>query len=656
MPKSPVPRQMNSKIDGPGPTVAVCETSSDRKAMFLKAVVAILTATGCYLLYVRAVTPPVDFSLLHGPFGVAVGVIGIFLALAATPALRIWLVIGWLCLWFTTGLAELRASAITDGIVVGGVVPYSDANNFLREASRLIEGHNLTPWASRPLADTYLAGLLYVAGDHLTLALVLAGLFSAVAIGVAAIEVRNCMGIVAATLWTWLLLVYYRRYLGEMLSEHPGIALGALGAALLLRAFNADSRRCLWCGLFILSMALNARAGAFLILPALIATLTWRARHLDPIRMLVLASVSVLAAFVINFSLLKLVGAPNGRLMSNYRDTMYGIIFGGNWEKAAVDIPNYKQMDLSQRASAIDSRVFAAIKANPSLIWRGAARNWSDFFFRSKAALGPFSFFRHPNTEFVLLLLSGTGLLCSMARSERLSPLILAAGLGIVLSVPFVPTTDADRMRAYAATMPAMFLIPAFSFAAGRAWIARLLPSMSNSGLARAGSSNPSPADSPNLVYCAVFYLAVTLLLPLFARFLAPVNPSVSLRERGSDVELTLDLNRATWIELAADSDSLGENRRRVSAEKFKQGIFGSFHYYYPKQAEFLEAISRPGVVLVCPGSSATAFLTIESKHLNGNGGTVVIHGRAYVADSSYAPTFLENSIVIPAAPRQRSP
>jgi hypothetical protein len=647
---------VKSATAAPGSFAARCAAAFGRNATILNALVLLASAAGCCFLYSHGLSMPAAFSLLHGPWGVAVGVVGVFLALAATPQLRHCLLIGWLCIWFTTGLAELRGSFLTDGIVVGGIIPYSDANNFLREASRLVEGQNLTAWASRPLSDTYLAGHLCIAGGNVALALALAGIFSAAAIGLAAVEVRRTMGLLAATLWTWMLLVYCRRYLGQMLSEQAGVAFGALGVALLMRAFAANAVRCLWPGLFLLSLALNARAGAMLILPVLVAAAAWRWQHPGRVRVLVLATMSVAAAFILSFGFLKLLGAPRGQLMANYHDIAYGIVFGGNWEKPAADIPNYNQMDRSERVTEIDRRIAAAVRANPSLIWRGAARNWSDFFTRSKAALGPFSFFMHPNTEYVLLALSGLGLLWSLAVSHRLSPLILAAGVGIVLSVPFLPTSDADRMRIYAATMPVMFLIPAFSLAGWRAWMGRFAPSIPILSRSEPNVLNDAADDSPGLLYCVLPYLAVMLLVPLFARFVAPSGPAVSLRERGPDTELTLDVNRATWIELTSSSDSRRSNTRYVPADLFKRNIFGSFHAFYPKQAGFLESLSRPGVALVCPGSTETAFLIIDARHLKEKGRKVVVLGRSHAADANYDPTFLENSLENPAILRQRAP
>ena len=640
VPGDPIRRETNPMTRSSG-------NSPGTRALQILAIAA--SALGCWWLYSRGIRIPPTFSLLNGPAGVAVGVAGVFLALAARPPFRSCILIGWLCLWFTAGQSELRESAITDGTVLGGMIPFSDAGNYLREASRVIEGRDMSRWGSRrPLADAYLAGNLYVARDSVALSLAIAGLFSAAAIGLAAIELRKSMGLVAATLWTWLLLVYSRRYFGEMMSEQAGIAFGALGVALLVRAFAGNAMRCLWAGLFILSLALSARAGAFLVLPALVAAAGWRWRKAGGLRVSALAAVSVAAAFAVGFCLVKLVGERGGKMWSNYHNVIYGVVFAGNWQKAAADIPNYDKMDESAQAAEVYRRIGAAVRSNPSLIWRGAARNWSDFFTRSDAAFGPFSFFRNPATEFILLMLSAIGLLWSLPLSDRLSPMVLAACAGIVLSVPFVPTPDADLMRAYAATMPLMMLIPAFSLVGWRTWMVRLAPGIARRRLPDSLVPSYGDEDFPDRILSALPYVAVMILVPLFARFIAPLRPAVSLAPRGSGVELTLDLGRSSWIELTAAGGTGGHDLRFVSADSFKKGIFGMFRDFYPRQTAILEAISRPGVVLVCSGSTDIAFVAIDAKHLTADGRKITVLGRAISTDSNYDPTFMEDSVAMP--------
>ena len=63
---------------------------------------------------------------------------------------------------------------------------------------------------------------------------------------------------------------------------------------------------------------------------------------------------------------------------------------------------------------------------------------------------------------FYLLLLSGLGLGFCLYKIKEPGYLLLVLGVaGILLSVPFLPPWEADRMRAYAATMPFLAMLPA---------------------------------------------------------------------------------------------------------------------------------------------------------------------------------------------------
>ena len=73
----------------------------------------------------------------------------------------------------------------------------------------------------------------------------------------------------------------------------------------------------------------------------------------------------------------------------------------------------------------------------------------------------PFSFLGLGLTNLALRLLATLGLvLCLRRRREPLPSLVLAASLGVLLSVPFIPPWDADLMRVYAATLPFVAVAP----------------------------------------------------------------------------------------------------------------------------------------------------------------------------------------------------
>ena len=604
------------------------------------------TAFVCWYLVERGLPPPGRVSVLNGFWGVFLGVSGSILAFLAPASLRTLLLGCWLTLWFTAGFAQLRASAITDGIVLGGIIPYSDGNNFIREAFRLIGGGNLSDWGSRrPLADSYLAGLFYLTNGRLAASLFLAGVLNAVALSLAAAQVRKTMGAVAAVVWVWLMLAYCRRFIGETLSEQAGISFGALGAAFLLRAFAGDSLFCLLGGFFTLSLALNARAGAFFVLATMTLAVALRWRRSRVVRVTLGAAACALLAFLLNFGLLELTGSRHGHLMSNFAPTLYGTVFGGGWQRAASDIPNFNRMSESDQNAEIHRRVLNAIEAHPGIVWRSIVHTWSDFFLRSKAALGPFSFFRDPLTEDILLIVSGVGLLFALAMWNPLSPLIVATAVGIFLSIPFAPTPDADRMRAYAATMAMMFLLPCFALSGWRDWLRRISPKVVGPGSHELLSERNPLGNSLWLGCCAVPYLLIMLAIPLFARFIAPLSPVIRSKVVGPDVELTIDLKRAAWIELGPTGAPTGGDPRYIPAAFFQTSIFGTFRAFYPNQTAFLDSIARPGIVIISPAGTEYAFVVGEAKDLKGPTSEAIIRGRRFESDSYYSPSFVENTV-----------
>jgi hypothetical protein len=153
--------------------------------------------------------------------------------------------------------------------------------------------------------------------------------------------------------------------------------------------------------------------------------------------------------------------------------------------------------------------------------------------------------------------------------------------------------------------------------------------------------------DFSDRIDSAFPFVAVMLLLPLLARFLAPISPAASLRSEALGIVLTLDLGRSSWIELTRPDATGASDPRLIPVGKFKDGIFGMFRDFYPKQAAILDSVSQPGIVLVCSGSTDTAFLAIDSRHINPGAREITVLGRAIPTDSNYDPTFMEESIAL---------
>ena len=85
--------------------------------------------------------------------------------------------------------------AQSDGGVIGGFLPWSDASNYYQGAKMLVEGDDLPIWnGRRPLFTGMVAVLLALTGQNLQLTLILLVLITAVTVFILTQEVSNRYG------------------------------------------------------------------------------------------------------------------------------------------------------------------------------------------------------------------------------------------------------------------------------------------------------------------------------------------------------------------------------------------------------------------------------------------------------------------------------
>jgi len=106
-------------------------------------------------------------------------------------------------------------------------------------------------------------------------------------------------------------------------------------------------------GLGLLCLALNARAGAFFILPILVL---WFLMTFYPKtrlwRTLGLSIIVVMLPFVFNFLLFKTIADQRSTPFSNYSYTLYGLASSGNkgWTQVIYDYPNIQESEIMSLA------------------------------------------------------------------------------------------------------------------------------------------------------------------------------------------------------------------------------------------------------------------------------------------------------------------
>lgn len=401
-------------------------------------------------------------------------------------------------------LAGLREGLVSDLSTLAGLYPHSDGRNYLNGALNLLHGQELNAFASRrPLSVVFWAALLRLSGMDIKTAMELMVFLCALSIGWSVRAVIRQFGWAAGWLLFCGLFCFYRRFIGTFLTEHLGLALGCFAFLLLLRSLAERRQALCFAGLLLLTLALNVRAGAFFILPALAlwAGRHWRQAARFSFTAAGLAALAVSLGFALNSSALHLVG-QDGAGQGNFSFTLYGLVHGGDWTLVKEQHPEVLKLEEVERHKAIYQLALAKIAAEPSSLLRGAGRAWAAF---ASISNGPYSYMlfslqqsfldrpaaaaakasslrekllEHPwkylqiaaayASSGLLLLLAALGFLAPQHRQAK--ALLLFSWLGVLASVPFVPPWDADLMRAYAATLPFMLLPAAWGSASLLAW------------------------------------------------------------------------------------------------------------------------------------------------------------------------------------------
>lgn len=365
-------------------------------------------------------------------------------------------------------LAGNWGTGASPGAYICGLVPFSDARAYLHCGRLVAEGatfEHLPICSRRPLFITLLAGLLMATGQNLRLVNLILVMVTAVACFVASLQVQWRYGPWASTVFFLVLSLFYRPFVGTLLTEHLGLALGALGFALLLR--GADLRRpsLFLLGCLATAFALSARAGAFFVLPLLAL---WGGRYFRRESFLsarVLAGAVVAMAIGVGSSvgLSAALGRADGAF-SNFSYVLYGLVSGSDWRKALQDHPELVSFERVEHPARIYALAVELLRSDPWSLGRGAWRAWRAFL-----GLYPFSFVGvGPPVAVVLAAMAMVGIVRASRRRLAGDSLVLAMALGVLLSVPFVPPWDADSMRAYAATLPLIAVLPALGIATMR--------------------------------------------------------------------------------------------------------------------------------------------------------------------------------------------
>jgi hypothetical protein len=282
-------------------------------------------------------------------------------------------------------------------------------------------------------------------------------------------EIQRTHGAEIAVFILMVIFLFHRAHSGISMSESLGVTLGTLGFGLLWRGASTRSLSYIWLGLLTTTLALNARAGAFFILPILILWAGWLLRENKsiPWKVLFISASAVALGFALNLGLTRLIAVPSGVPFANFSYTLYGLASGGkSWVYVFQVHPELNDIQEPEQSKRIYQLAFELIRANPMQTIQGALFNWKMLF--SNSWYNIYAYMSGENWQLTIFTRWSMYILCIVGifawirdRKDPIQSLILVSAIGVFISVPFLPPTDAYRMRPYAASIIIFAALPA---------------------------------------------------------------------------------------------------------------------------------------------------------------------------------------------------
>ncbi len=248
--------------------------------------------------------------------------------------------------------------------LVGGIIPWSDAEGFLSNTWRLVHGLPLstpaTLTAMRPLYPLSLAGVMSLTGFDLRAALGVFGLVAALLMGAVSRELGARYGWRALAVVLVVFAFFLRRYLFVVATEALAAIAGLVAFRLLLAATPHGGRTLrggplLPVAFLCLGVALLARPpGPLVALPLLVVWIARRAEARGR-RLAFLCALSLGAAAIANASLIRSLGDGFGRMGGEFPPVLYGAVHGeqftylGEVHRDVADLPQAERMNATLR-------------------------------------------------------------------------------------------------------------------------------------------------------------------------------------------------------------------------------------------------------------------------------------------------------------------
>jgi hypothetical protein len=557
---------------------------------------------------------------------------------------------------FLIPLLGIWASGVSDLNFVTGLFPFNDAHGYYYGARRILEGSTLHDFAAhRPLFPAFLAFLLGITAQNLQASIFLLVILAAFSSYIFAQEVKRTHGSAAGIIAFLLLFLFYRRFIGSVMTENQGLAMGAAGFAVLWRAVSERKTIWFYIGLACLSIALNARAGPFFILPALVIWAAWffKKKGWFSWRVLVLGALAAGIGFLGNIFVFKVTASENSAPFSNFSYTLYGTSVGGKgWKQIFVDHPELSNLQEPALSNKVYSLTLEEIKRNPTGLIAGSIAAWKSMF--SLDFYGMFGFVNGPDKDaakavrLIFFLISLIGLIAAAIKWKNgLNSFVLAAVLGVWFSVPFVPPLDAE-IRTYAAVIPLFAILALLGIVEIVRFARKITEKKSESDDEKVDSYQKRELPAWLGAGFAIIFCVAAIFGPVVIKGLArPVNIQNIVCPSGEEA-VYVRINPGSYINVVDDNNIRQTWLPNIRWSDFSKSIH-DFSFY--EITEELDPIAPPTTIAFTYNikDNRHVWLIADTRSLPGQTGLMSICGNWSKNIEKYGYGFFYGKTVQPA-------
>ncbi|EKD93253.1 MAG: hypothetical protein ACD_28C00194G0003, partial [uncultured bacterium] len=261
---------------------------------------------------------------------------------------------------------------------LGGIIPWSDAAGYYNDSFTGLYGN--TPGgmsARRPLNFVLFVARLGVTGNLSYAILLNAGLLGISIFFLVRTVFFDC-GLKTASCLLGILYGYGRWFVSTVLTETLGLTLAVLAINCFWVGIRQKKNGIFLFGFFLQVVALNARAGAFFVLPTILIFCiysfwnSWRERCGG----VILVGIVVFLGFLLQGFLFRICGVEGNLGHGNFPSVVYGIVTGGRgWTAFAKDYSDLKFENEREQGRIVLKKSLEAFSKNPKNAIIGIVKN-----------------------------------------------------------------------------------------------------------------------------------------------------------------------------------------------------------------------------------------------------------------------------------------